>query len=68
MTFPVNRRRFVRSALGMGAAAPFGVVAARTFGASRIGGAAALIDTTPICRVACASIPIIIIIILPRLP
>jgi len=48
----LNRRTLVRSALGIGVAAPFGLAAARTFGASRISGVAALIDTAPICRVA----------------
>jgi NitT/TauT family transport system substrate-binding protein len=41
-----------RALLGIGAAAPLGLVAARTFGASRIAGPAALIDSAPICRVA----------------
>jgi hypothetical protein len=51
MTSILDRRALVRSALGIGAAAPLGLVAARTFGASRVSSAAALIDTAPICRV-----------------
>jgi len=48
----VDRRALVRSAIGFSAAAPFGLAAARTFGASRVGSPTALIDSAPICRVA----------------
>jgi NitT/TauT family transport system substrate-binding protein len=70
MTSPLNRRAFVRSALGIGAAAPLGLVAARTFGASRFGSAAALIDTAPICRIADAVAPLLAapVILSPRKP
>ncbi len=69
-TSPLNRRTLVRSALGICMAVPLGLVAARTFGASRIGAAAALIDTAPICRVADAVAPPLAapVILLPRKP
>ncbi|MGD0105882.1 MAG: ABC transporter substrate-binding protein [Rhodopila sp.] len=67
MTSPLHRRALMRSALGISDAAPLGLVAARTFGASRTG---TLIDTTPICRVADTVAPPLAapVILSPRKP
>jgi NitT/TauT family transport system substrate-binding protein len=50
-----GRRAFLRTALGIGAAAPVGLVAARTFGASRVV-SGSVPDAVPICRVAAPAI------------